>query len=213
MARISAEAENEIKALLASWWTAVNQQLAAATGNEVQIGPDAPVDLLFASEVGQRLARIAEAAENGVNWSADRTQAILADCAVFEAWLNGTPLTQRTPEEFWNTPVGYLILRARLWAGQDRLISLKEAAELSGLSLSSLSQRISRGQMQFYRDPYEPNPQRARRIRLTDLEQFIHEGIVRKPGTAVLPKFTLPIQAFSQDQVFQGGLQREKNRP
>ncbi len=213
MATISAGAEKEIMALLASWWAAVNQQLAAATGNEVQIGPEAPLDLLFASEVGQRLARVAEAAENGANWSADRAQSILADCAAFEAWFNGTPITHRTPEEFWNTPVGYLILRARLWAGQDRLISLKEAAELSGLSLSSLSQRISRGQMQFYRDPYEPNPQRARRIRLTDLDQFIHEGIVRKPGTAVLPRFSLPIRAFSQDQHFQRGLQSEKDRP
>ena len=47
---------------------------------------------------------------------------------------------------------------------------------MSGLSLSSLSQRISRGQMRYFRDPFEANPQRARRIRLTDLEHFIHEG-------------------------------------
>jgi hypothetical protein len=213
MATISAEAEIEIKVLLANWWNSVNQQLSTATGNAIQIGREAPVDLLFASEVGQRLVRIAAAAENGLPWSAEMAQAILADCLAFEAWFNQGPLTLRTPEEFWNTPVGYLILRARLWAEQDRLISLKEAAELSGLSLSSLSQRISRGQMQFYRDPYEPNPQRARRIRLTDLEGFIHQGMVRKPGITVLPKFSLPIQAFSQEPFFQQGMQREKDRP
>jgi len=44
--------------------------------------------------------------------------------------------------------------------------------------------------MQFYRDPYEPNPQRARRIRLTSLKQFIREGIVRKPATALGSKFS-----------------------
>jgi hypothetical protein len=53
--------------------------------------------------------------------------------------------------------------------------------------------------MQFYRDPYEPNPQRARRIRLSDLEQFIHEGIVRKPGTNISPRLSLPAQTFPLD--------------
>jgi hypothetical protein len=62
MARISATAEQEIKTLLVNWWTAVNTQLAAATGATVQIG-EAPVELLFGSEIGQRLVRIAEDAE------------------------------------------------------------------------------------------------------------------------------------------------------
>jgi hypothetical protein len=200
MSIISETAENEIKALLASWWTAINQQLAAATGNEIQIGKDVPLELLFASEIGQCLVRIAEAAENQMPWSPDTAQAVLADCDVFEAWLNQTPVAHRTPEEFWNTPIGYLVLQARLWADQDQLISLKDAAELSGLSLSSLSQRISRGQMKSYRDPHEPNPQRARRIRLTDLDQFIREGILRKPGTTTLSRLSLPIRSISQSQ-------------
>lgn len=62
MARISATAEQENKTLLVSWWTAVNPQLAAAAGATIQIG-EAPVDLLFGSEIGQRLVRIAEVAE------------------------------------------------------------------------------------------------------------------------------------------------------
>jgi hypothetical protein len=191
MYTISTAAEQEIKVLLVRWWTAVNRQLAQATGNAVQIGGEAPIDLLYASEIGQRLARIAAAAEGAIPWSPEMAQSIVADCDAFESWLNQTPITHRTPEEFWNTPVGYCVLQARLWAEQDRLISLKEASELSGLSLSSLSQRLSRGQIQFYRDPHEPNPQRARRLRLNNLEQFIHEGIVRKPTNAVLARFPL----------------------
>lgn len=139
MATISVIAENEIKAFLAGWWNAVNQQLEAATGNEVQIGKDVPLDLLLASEIGQRLVRIAAAAENQTPWSPERAQAILADCDAFEAWLNQMPAAHRTPEEFWNTPVGHMVLRARLWAEQDQLISLKDAAELSGLSLTRLA--------------------------------------------------------------------------
>jgi len=200
MATISAAAENEIRAYLTNWWNAVNQQLGAATGNLVQIGDDAPLDTLIASEIGQRMVRIAEAAENRISWSPEAAQSILTDCNAFEAWLNQSPMIQRTPEEFWNTSMGYMVLKARLWAELDRLTSLKEAAELSGLSLSSLSQRVSRGQLKHYRDPFETNPQRARRIRLTDLDQFIHEGIVRKPAFTVLPKYSLSMPEYQQNQ-------------
>lgn len=215
MSNISIAAENEIKAYLVKWWTAVNQQLSAATGNSIQIGTEAPVDVLLASEVGQRLVRIAEAAENLISWSPEAAQSILADCAAFEGWLNQSPIEHRTPEEFWNTPIGYMVLKARLWAELDRLTSLKEASELSGLSLSSLSQRVSRGQMKYYRDPFEANPQRARRIRLTDLEHFIHEGIVRKPNATVISRFTLPIPAIqpSQYQLRHEGRKGEKTQP
>ncbi len=215
MATIGVVAENEIKAFLAGWWKAVNQQVEAATGSEIQIGKDAPLDLLLASEIGQRLVRIAAAADNQTPWSPQNAQAILVDCDSFEAWLNQSTTIHHTPEEFWNTPVGHMVLRARLWAGQDQLISLKDAAELTGLSLSSLSQRISRGQIKFYRDPLEPNPQRARRIRMTDLEQFVLEGIVRKPGIPLFSKFSLPLQTLSQNryQLHQQNNKAEKNSP
>lgn len=182
MANISQGAENEIRKLLESWWLAVNQQLSAATGSAIQIGP-APLDMLLNAEIGQRLARIAEAAEGNCEWSEATARGIVDDCDAFESWLNQTPITHKTPEEFWNTPIGYMVLCARVWAEQDRLISLSEAAQESGMSLSVLSQRISRGQIMAYRDPREKNPQRARRIRLSDLHLLLHQGIIRKPFT------------------------------
>ena len=215
MSNISATAEQEIRAYLNLWWTAVNQQLSQATGNAVQIGQEAPLDMLFASEIGQRMVRIAEAAEGFISWSPEAAQSILADCSAFEAWLNQSAVVHHTPEEFWNTPIGFMVLKARLWAELDRLTSLKEAAELSGLSLSSLSQRVSRGQMKYYRDPLEANPQRARRIRLTDLEQFIHEGIVRKPNATAISRYSLPIPAIksTQYQLRHEARDGEKTRP
>lgn len=183
MAAISHAAESEIKKLLVSWWTAVNQQLSVVTGASVQIG-DAPIELLVASEIGQRLVRIAAASEGLLAWTDKNAAKILADCRAFEEWLNQTPIIHRTPEEFWATPVGYMVLCAQVWASKDRLISLSEAAEQSGMSLSVLSQRISRGQIMGYRDPLEKNPQRARRIRLSDLNLLLQQGIVRKPFTA-----------------------------
>lgn len=182
MTKINQAAETEIKQLLEGWWAAVSSQLAVVTGAAVQIGA-AQVDLLYQSEIGQRLVRIAAAADGQLVWSAEIARGILEDCRVFETWINQAPITQRMPEEFWATPVGFRVLRARVWAEQDRLISLSEAAAASGMSLSVLSQRISRGQITGFRDPNTKNPQRARRIRLSDLNLLLDQGIMRKPHT------------------------------
>jgi hypothetical protein len=182
MQNIDQAAETEIKQLLEGWWSAVSSQLVVVTGAAVQIG-NAQVDLLYQSEIGQRLVRIAAAADGLLEWSPELGRGILEDCRAFEGWINQVPVTQRTPEEFWATPVGFRVLRARVWAEQDRLISLSEAAEASGMSLSVLSQRISRGQITGYRDPGAKNPQRARRIRLSDLNLLLDQGIMRKPHT------------------------------
>ena len=183
MASISAIAQQEIKALLVSWWTAVNAQLAEVTGAAVQIG-QAPVELLLTSEIGQRLVRIAAVAEaveaveaqlKNFAWNEKKATQILQDCEAVEAWLNQGPFVHKTPEAFWSSPVGYMILRARVWANRDQLITLSAAAEISGMSLSVLSQRMTRGQLPGYRDPGIKNPKHARRVRLSDLHTLINE--------------------------------------
>jgi len=189
MARISATAEQEIKTLLVNWWTAVNTQLAAATGATVQIG-EAPVDLLLGSEIGQRLVRIAEVAESidaaeakqeSYPWSEELAGQILADCEAVETWLNQGPVFHKTPDAFWTSPVGFMILRAKVWANQDQLITLSAAAEISGMSLSVLSQRMTRGQLPGYRDPGIKNPKHGRRVRLSELHTLINENTDRIP--------------------------------
>ncbi|RPJ50395.1 MAG: hypothetical protein EHM21_05060 [Chloroflexi bacterium] len=189
MGRISAAAEQEIKTLLVNWWTAVNTQLAAVTGASVQIG-EAPVDVLFGSEIGQRLVRIADVAESiaaaeskqeALPWSDKRAAQILADCEAVEAWLNQGPFSTKTPEAFWTSPVGFMILRAKVWANQDQLITLSAAAEISGMSLSVLSQRMTRGQLPGYRDPAVKNPKHGRRVRLSDLHTLIQTNTDRIP--------------------------------
>ena len=189
MSGISAKAEEEIKTILVDWWTAVNTQLAAATGEAVQIG-EAPVDLLLGSGIGQRLARIAEVAEAVEEaesrlriypWSEDQAAQTLEDCDAVETWLNQGPFSHKTPEAFWATPVGFMLLRAKVWANHDQLITLSEASEISGMSLSVLSQRMTRGQIPGYRDPSIKNPKHARRVRLSDLKTLIIENTNRPP--------------------------------
>jgi hypothetical protein len=194
MARINGTAEQEIKTLLTNWWMAVNSQLAEVTGALVQIG-EAPVDMLFASEIGQRLSRIARVAEaidraEGLQtvytWSEEIAGQILDDCDSVETWLNLGPFSHKTPEAFWASPVGYMILRAKVWAHQDHLITLSTAAELSGMSLSVLSQRMTRGQLPGYRDPNIKNPKHGRRVRLSDLQILINNHSVRNPLSTTL---------------------------
>src|SRR5512146_1273734 len=189
MAGISATAEQAIRTLLVDWWTAVNTQLAAATGATVQIG-EAPVELLLGPAVGQRLVRIAEVAEaieaaetqQAASPRADeRARQILEDCEAIETWLNQGPIFHKTPDAFWTSPVGFMVLRAKVWAHQDQLITLSAAAEISGMSLSVLSQRMTRGQLPGYRDPSIKNPKHGRRVRLSDLHTLIQETADRIP--------------------------------
>jgi hypothetical protein len=203
MGSISAAAEQEIKTLLVNWWTAVNTQLAAVTGASVQIG-HAPVDLLFGSEIGQRMVRIAEVAEaieraetaqaeaqqETYPWSEELADRILGDCDMVEAWLNQGAVSHKTPEAFWASPVGFMILRARVWAYQDQLITLSAAAEISGMSLSVLSQRMTRGQLPGYRDPQIKNPKHGRRVRLSELHTLINENIAHIPFAT--PNYLIP---------------------
>ena len=177
MARISTSSELEIKTLLVNWWTAVNTQLAAVTGAAVQIG-NAPVDVLYTSEIGRRLVRIAELAEaitvaenrrEAYPWYEERAAQILEDCEIVESWLGN----HTHQDAFWTSPVGFMILRAKVWAHQDQLITLSTAAEISGMSLSVLSQRMTRGQLPGYRDPKIKNPKHGRRVRLSDLHNLM----------------------------------------
>lgn len=175
MAQISRQAESDIKNLLASWWQAVTQQIRRATSQGIQLG-DTQVEALYVSEIGQRLVHIAQAAEGLLEWSEITAAQIQADCDAFEAWLNQSPIAHKTPAEFWSTPVGFTVIQARAWAAKDRLMRMSEAAEGFGLSISNLSQLVTRHSL-GYRDPREPNPRRSRRVRQSEITSLLEERI------------------------------------
>jgi len=54
--------------------------------------------------------------------------------------------------------------QARFRIHHDELITISAAAEILGVKLSAISNRIDRGQLHAYRDPAEPNPTKARRV-------------------------------------------------
>lgn len=84
----------------------------------------------------------------------------------------GTGYSYRIPAEFWNTPIGTIIGKALFRLRGDELITMSEAAEILGIGLSALSNRVSRGDLQAYRDPDEPNPQRSTRVLRSEVERL-----------------------------------------
>lgn len=68
------------------------------------------------------------------------------------------------PDAFWRTHIGDLYFRAMMWARDDEAITPGQAAELTGRSVSAISQLVDRGKLTAYHDPTDPNPTHAVRL-------------------------------------------------
>lgn len=76
------------------------------------------------------------------------------------------------PHEFWLTPFGAMTLQAFVWSQGDELLTVSQAAEISGRSIQDLSNRIKRGKLTAYADPSEPNPVRRTRVLRREIESL-----------------------------------------
>ena len=137
MAAISHAAESEIKKLLVSWWTAVNQQLSVVTGASVQIG-DAPIELLVASEIGQRLVRIALLLK--AFWPGRIKRGPESNDAARSKNGSTGPHHPQDPEEFLGHG-GYMVLCAQVWAVRPADF-VERGRWQNGMSLNVLSQHF-----------------------------------------------------------------------
>jgi hypothetical protein len=96
-------------------------------------------------------------------------------CQQVAEWMwarPGCPSVYHIPEEWWITPIGNLVLRGLLWSEGDELITVSQAAEMAGLTVSAVSQWIVRGKVTAYRDLSEPNTQRQTRVKRSDVEKM-----------------------------------------
>lgn len=71
-------------------------------------------------------------------------------------------------DEFYKTPLGHSLLEAEVYADDDSLVPASEAAKLAKMSISSMSQYISRGALVGYPDPVLPNRVFVRRKALME---------------------------------------------
>lgn len=92
-------------------------------------------------------------------------------CQALAEWLFAIPGASAygVPDEWADTPLGALWWRALLRSEGDALITLREAADLSGLALSALSQRVTRGSLRAWIDPGANVRQGRRLVRRSDV--------------------------------------------
>lgn len=81
------------------------------------------------------------------------------------------------PESFWETPLGQMTNRAWLFVQQDEMITQTEAAEILGLSVAAIGEKIKRGELRVILDDTEPNPQRRRRVSRRQVDDLHELGI------------------------------------
>ena len=171
---LSQEHEQLIKEFLLQWWLGLQQELARTTAR-ISL-PSLHPDDLYEQELGKKLQRIVLAAEGQLERSCETTEEI--SMAIFDLlemlWSRpGCSELVDPPLSFWTGQFGYMVLQADLWASDDRLITMKEAATLLGVSLQSLRGSINFGVLSEYRDIHEANPRRATRLRLSEVMQLV----------------------------------------
>ena len=166
-----------IREFLTQWWLGITQE-ATRTSSEV-VFPSLSSEELQDGELGRMLRLIALAAEGKLNNDPDRAGEV--SMAVFDLlemlWSRpGCPELVDPPLAFWTGEFGYMVLQADVWASQDRLITMKEAASILNISLQSLRNKVNAGGLSEYRDISERNPRRAARLRLHEVQGLLKKN-------------------------------------
>ncbi len=76
------------------------------------------------------------------------------------------------PQAFWQSDFGAIVMAAFVWSQGDELITISEAAEISGKSVGSISQMAKRGKLAQYPDMRENNPRKRIRVLKSAIEKL-----------------------------------------
>lgn len=164
-----------IKAFLLDWqnqlrWRINETVITIGLHLERKLNLDA--ENLYTQPFGYLLRRIAAAAEGEIPQTPENQDEIYKAGETLHKLLFDVPgmPAMDAPAEWWMTPMGNLALRAYYWATGDELITVTQASQITGYSLSYLSQLISRRKLTGYPDPNEPNPTRRTRLSRREVE-------------------------------------------
>jgi hypothetical protein len=157
-----------IHEFLKEWWACLSWQVRQTVPSAAL--PELTGETLYAERLGQQLLYIAQAANGLIERTPDNITVVLDAVRSVTALIFSRPgMPDHIPPEFWSSPVGALTLRAHLWACGDKLITMQAAAEMTGRSLSDLSNSVDRGRLTAYPDPNEPNPRKRNRLRRSEV--------------------------------------------
>lgn len=93
------------------------------------------------------------------------------------ALLQPTALQTRIalPDEFWQTPLGVMMARARWWVSADDLLTISNAAALAfgentQANRMRITRAVDRGELEWVPDPSIANPQHNKRVLKAQVE-------------------------------------------
>ena len=92
-------------------------------------------------------------------------------CQGMAEWVFGIPgwHTYHIPDAWYEHPMGALWAAAFVRVQGDELITITEAAELAGVSVQAMSQRVKRGTLPSFVDPAAPQRQGRTLVRRSDV--------------------------------------------
>lgn len=128
--------------------------------------PVAPGEWFSRSMEPQEWLTMARAAVGLVPATDDNRGYVREICQSLAEWLfviPGGSLMYSIPAEWYETEMGALWAAALIWCEGDELITLAEAAAISGVPVKTLSSRADRGKLRTFIDPLAP-PRQGRRL-------------------------------------------------
>lgn len=175
-------AEQTIKQFLADFWRDRVWQISqTVVGAEVCVRSHAshsaglpyipgPDDLYHgpAGQEWQLMARAVAGELERNEWAAGE---VYETCQKWAEWLFASPgaYSYQIPDHWYESPAGAIWAAALVWSQGDELVTIKEAADLLGVSSQTISTRISRGSLRGFVDPSAPGRQGRRLVRRSDV--------------------------------------------
>ena len=92
-------------------------------------------------------------------------------CQSFAEWLFAIPGSYQyeIPDGWANTDMGALWWQALLRTQGDDLVTIAQAAEIAGVTVQAMSQRVTRGKIRSFIDPLAGRHQGRRLVRRSDI--------------------------------------------
>ncbi len=171
---MKSETEQAIKNFLVTWYQDLNWQIS-------QTIMDARLPILEAGQLyeqpfGQDLQVLGAAVDGELTKTPANVDEVLGVTQKLAEWMFARPgmgPLYTIPTPFWQTDIGWIALRAYLWAMDDELITISEAAKMLGKSISTVASMASRGQLTAYTDPTEHNPRRQTRLSKIQVQEML----------------------------------------
>jgi hypothetical protein len=174
-----------LKEFLQSYWKRRLQELQHITRAQSFL-PSLTDEVIFQSDLARNLALIAQAAAGELRHTpeVDQQLAIAVEDLLGRLFVppGSVPvaIVRFVPSTFWESDLGRIVAKARIWLVKDQLMTITQAADYLEIHLSGIRRRIDRGDLTPFHNPDTPNPQRGAILLLrSEVEQARQKRVKR----------------------------------